>query len=306
MKKSFSVLILVVCLLLIVGGCAPDLQLGGEQQELLPYEYYGVDQTGYASLNELVENTSSESVKLVLQAFPENEFTDVMFFTSYNMYDEDRNSPVSGVAFKHNGGQYFFAGAAEENVFFWFDHHAQVFWYSAVDGEGTVMVPVQDEKSSSISLSYPDKDEQYTLASDSPKSPDELFEILSLITGATYKCIDDDVIYVDNAAGTVSAYFISYQLAGADYRLSNENVLSEIYSTYEAGEQEVQIFTEDPEEAGADLVTYPSSLSLEFEVIGDGRVTIEILGENNDVLYSADITVDQDMGAFIEKEWGHE
>lgn len=306
MKKASSI-VLIICLALLFCGCvsgnndtAPEKDSTVvEEQEPLIFADYGIDQTGYESLDELVENTPVDGIKAVLKAFPADKFSDLAFFTTYYAYDDDRNFPVSAIAFKHNGEQYFFAGAERDDVFVQYESETENLWYSAIDGSNQALVPVADGECRFFSIHYPDNYDDFTLAAENRQSPRALFETLSVVTGSEYVCTDDGTAYIDETTNNLIVNLISYELGDADYRINGDDFLLELSCEYEPGEGGVVTFTDDPDEAGADWVVYPSALRLEFQMVEEGQATIEIPGEDGGVVYSVDVVMDAEMGAYI-------
>ncbi|MDL2238231.1 hypothetical protein LJC56_10485 [Christensenellaceae bacterium OttesenSCG-928-K19] len=264
------------------------------------YTYFGMDQTVYASFDELMQDIPEADVKTAMAVFPAGSFEEEIYFSTYYTYDYDKNFPVAAVAFKHGGNQYYFSSALQDDVFFNYPEDANILWYKGTSGEHTAMVPVLNGEINSCQISYPDLYAYCTLLADKPKTPDGFFGTLAEITGNEYLCIDDNVTYIEG--DMISIHYTSYDLEGINYRISNEQLLHEIVSEFEAPYEDVVVFTDDPEEAGADLVTYPASIYLEFEATGTGQTTFELLGGDNQTLYSVIIEVNPETGAFIKQD----
>ncbi|MGI6664702.1 MAG: hypothetical protein ACOX3W_04740 [Christensenellaceae bacterium] len=289
MKKILMLLLALIFVAFCFFGCTSSGKNNTPEESENPYAIWGVAQSYYASLEELLAHTEDEAVVSGLKDFPVDKFSKLTYFTTYYEYDTNHNFPVSAIAFSHQGVEYFYAGAAKDDVFFRASIESIYYGYKGEASEIYAQIPLLEEVSTCCMVRLPEVDAMFTLATERAHPPSFFLDMLSQITNDTYHLASDGITSVEDSI--VSVYYISAQLVEGNYTLSSDGILQITHESFAPVGGEIQIFTEEEEEAGADYVKTPAILSLDFVVVGEGTVTLSILDGEENVLYAIDIIV---------------
>lgn len=297
MKKMFLAGCIILCALMVV-GCGLGLEHKEDpEQEDLPMLRMGTDTVFYPTLAELVENCPSAYVGGIMANVNTEGMDDISYYITYYHYDEDKNFPIAVIAFMDQDVRYYFSGAVQDSVYADFATDNSL-TYGGVESHAYVYLLRQEELIGGSSLHYRDDDSTFALSMeyDAPVPLQTYLSTLSKITGDQYKPIGDDVTNVRD--DIVSICFISYDISEPKYRVNGDDILSEESIEFSPAEEEIVVFTSEPGENGADMVQYPAALYLDMAVIGEGKASIELLGDAGDILYTVSIESGAD-GVFI-------
>jgi hypothetical protein len=264
-----------------------DLLGGRETKETVQFE----------SFEAFMDNCPSDNVRTVMGAFPVNEFEQVKFLATYYLGDDNRDFPISVITFMDGGIQYYFSGAESHNAVFADFSQDDMRIYSGKNNEARVSLLATESGVESCRLECNGKYDEFALTVDAAVDFDTYFDVLSKITHDAYRFTGDDVVHIGD--GIVYVKYISYDLAGPDYTLSEAGVLRETLCRFEPPGEEIVDYSSDPDVPGADLTNTPAYLYIELEIAGSGQTTLEILGAQRQVLYSVEIAADQEGDAHL-------
>lgn len=298
MKKILIAFSIIICALMMF-GCKPGVEPNSDsEQEDLPLLHMGVDTVFYSTLDELVENCPTAYVAEVMKQVSTEGMEDLFYYVTYDTYDGDRNFPIAVIAFLDEGVRYYFSGAVQDGIYADLTTGNSL-TYRGIDSQSHVGLLREGDLISGCALTFEDDDSVFALSLeiDAPVAIPTYFDVLSKMTGERYTQIGDGVTYI--RGDIVSVSFTSYDMSAASYQLSGDDIVSEQSVEFSPGYEEIVVFTSEPGEAGADLVQYPASIYLDLAVLGEGKASIDLLGDSGDIIYTVSIESSAENGVFI-------